>query len=82
MMLFRSERVVSLQTMESYFLHWICFQLFTHCTTPAEAVHLKSERSLMYVHLLCALMDRNLGSIEANFAHLVCYREILFIVFI
>ena len=41
-------------------------------TTPLDAFTIRSEPHMMYVHLLFALTDRNLGAIEANFAQVVC----------
>jgi len=41
-------------------------------TTPAPAFGIQSEQSLLYLHCLFALKDRNLGIVESNFAHNVC----------
>ena len=40
-------------------------------TTPEAALDVLTEPELMYLHLLFALKDRALGTIEANFANLV-----------
>lgn len=42
-------------------------------TTPAPGFDIPNESETLYVHLLFALKDRNLGIIEANFASLVCH---------
>lgn len=42
-------------------------------TTPASGFDIPTEPEALYVHLLFALKDRNLGIIEANFASLVCH---------
>ena len=47
------------------------FQIHHLYTTPPPAYQITSEPELMYVHLLFALKDRNLGMVEANFANLV-----------
>ncbi|XP_033125835.1 GH3 domain-containing protein-like [Anneissia japonica] len=40
-------------------------------TTPLPAYDIMKEEELLYIHLLFALCDRNLGTIEANFASLI-----------
>uniref|UniRef100_T1IPJ3 GH3 domain-containing protein n=1 Tax=Strigamia maritima TaxID=126957 RepID=T1IPJ3_STRMM len=40
-------------------------------STPLPGFEIKSEPEALYIHLLFALKDRNLGIIEANFASLV-----------
>ena len=40
-------------------------------STPLDAFSIRHEPHMMYVHLLFALADRNLGAIEANFAQVV-----------
>jgi len=38
-------------------------------TTPEEAFEVQSENELLFLHALYALMDKNLGFIEANFSN-------------
>lgn len=40
-------------------------------TPPAGYLEIKSERSALYVHLLFALKDENLGQFEANFISII-----------
>eukprot|EP00930_Biecheleria_cincta_P059650 TRINITY_DN45362_c0_g1_i1.p1 TRINITY_DN45362_c0_g1~~TRINITY_DN45362_c0_g1_i1.p1 ORF type:complete len:626 (+),score=80.42 TRINITY_DN45362_c0_g1_i1:36-1880(+) len=41
-------------------------------TSPLAAYNLSTEPDALYAHALCALKDKHLGIIEANFAPLVC----------
>lgn len=40
-------------------------------STPMQAFEIKTEPEIIYIHLLFALADSNLGMIEANFVYLV-----------
>ncbi|XP_030629471.1 GH3 domain-containing protein [Chanos chanos] len=42
-------------------------------TTPAPAFQVPSERDTLYLHLLFALKDRSVGTLESNFASTVFY---------
>ncbi|XP_076154644.1 GH3 domain-containing protein [Alosa pseudoharengus] len=42
-------------------------------TTPEPAFRVPSERDTLYLHLLFALKDRSLGTLESNFASTVFY---------
>uniref|UniRef100_A0A8D0CGJ1 Inactive phospholipase C-like protein 2 n=1 Tax=Scleropages formosus TaxID=113540 RepID=A0A8D0CGJ1_SCLFO len=42
-------------------------------TTPAPAFQVASERDALYLHLLFALKDLNVGMLEANFASSISY---------
>eukprot|EP00062_Callorhinchus_milii_P023115 gi/632981615/ref/XP_007907690.1/ PREDICTED: GH3 domain-containing protein [Callorhinchus milii] len=50
-----------------------CKRLLSLYSTPPAALEIETEPEALYVHLLFALKDRKLGTLEANSAATICY---------